>query len=123
MVVMNEMGEMWTLYDDEELRNTFFADGQNVHIDRREMNCVLQKYGIQEESFYLGFGGYRKMPGIGGGGSFVYVDYSGQEEELVIPYWNRDAGLGNGAVNGFLWQKSLQPDYKCTEKTAGAVFR
>lgn len=93
IVLMSDAGEMWMLYDSEELRNAFYADGQNVHIDRKAMDSVLREYDITENTFYLSFGGYMKIPGIGGGGSLVYVDYSGENEKLIIPYWNRDADI------------------------------
>lgn len=93
IVLMSDEGELWTLSDSEELRSAFYADGQNVHIDRKAMDSILQKYGIAENIFYLSFGGYMKIPGIGGGESLVYVDYSGENEELIIPYWNRDADI------------------------------
>lgn len=93
IVLMNDAGEMWMLYESEELRSAFYVDGQNVHIDRKAMDSILRKYEITENTFYLSFGGYMKIPGIGGGGSLVYVDYSGENEELIIPYWNRDADI------------------------------
>lgn len=93
IVLMNDAGKMWMLYDSEELRSAFYPDGQNVHIDRKAMDSILRKYDISENTFYLSFGGYMKIPGIGGGGSLVYVDYSGENEELIIPYWNRDADI------------------------------
>ncbi len=36
------------------------------------------------------FGGYEKLPGFGGNGNLVYVDYAGQEERLEIPYEDGD---------------------------------
>ncbi len=93
IVLMNDAGEMWTLYDSGELRSAFYADGQNVHIDRKAMDSILRNYNITESGFYLSFGGYMKIPGISGGGSLVYVDYSGENEKLIIPYWNRDADI------------------------------
>ncbi|MDE5866033.1 MAG: transcriptional regulator [Lachnospiraceae bacterium] len=93
IVLMNDAGEMWMLYDSEELRSAFYTDGQNVHIDRKAMDSILRKYDITENTFYLSFGGYMKIPGIGGGGSIVYVDYSGENGKLIIPYWNRDADI------------------------------
>ena len=100
IVLMNETGEMWMLYDSEELRKAFYADGQNVHIDRKAMDSILQEYGIADNTFYLSFGGYMKIPGIGGGGSLVYVDFSGENEELIIPYWNRDAEIATIIFKG-----------------------
>ena len=100
IVLLNDAGEMWMLYDSEELRNAFYADGQNVHIDRKAMDSILQQYGIADNTFYLSFGGYMKIPGIGGGGSLVYVDFSGENEELIIPYWNRDAEIATIIFKG-----------------------
>ncbi|MCM1387418.1 MAG: M56 family metallopeptidase [Bacillus sp. (in: Bacteria)] len=100
IVLMNEQGEMWMLYDSEELRSAFYADGQDVHIDRKAMDGILQKYGITENTFYLSFGGYRKIPGLGGGGSLVYVDYGKGNEKLIIPYWNRDADIAARIFKG-----------------------
>ena len=93
IVLMNDTGEMWMLYDSEELRNAFYADGRNVYIDPKAMGRIIQEYGITENTFYLSFGGYMKIPGIGGGGSLVYVDLGGDNEELIIPYRNRDADI------------------------------
>ena len=55
------------------------------------MDNILREQGIEEDTFFIGFGGYLKIPGIGGGMSFVEVDYGGQDEKLVIPYWDNEA--------------------------------
>ena len=68
-LLMSDSGEMWMLHDSEELRSAFYANGQNVHIDRKVMDSILQKYNITESTFYLSLGGYMKLPNIGGGGS------------------------------------------------------
>ena len=91
IVLMNNAGQFWMLYDSEELRSAFYADGQNVFIDKKLMDNLLWEQGIEEETFFIGFGGYLKIPGIGGGMSFVDVDYSGQNEKLVISYRNNEA--------------------------------
>ena len=90
MVLSNEAGEMWLLYDSETLRNAFRADGKRVFIDREAMDIILREYEIEETDFWILFGGYQKLPGMGGGGSLVHVDYSGQGESLEIPYRDSD---------------------------------
>lgn len=89
IVLMSDAGEMWMLYDNEKLRNAFYSDGKNVFINKQKMEIVLQEYGITEKTFYLGFGGYIKMPGIGGGMNLVYIDLDGHNEKVVVPYWDR----------------------------------
>ncbi len=41
-----------------------------------------------------------KLPGISGGESLVYVDYSGENGKLIIPYWNRDADIATIIFKG-----------------------
>ena len=65
-------------------------DGRNVSIDGPLLEQLFQKYGIPEQSFYLGFGGYMKLPGMGGGGNCVYVEYEAGKEDFVIPYEKRE---------------------------------
>lgn len=93
MVLSNEEGEKWILHDSENLRNALSADGKTVSIERRAMDRVLHEYGIEETDFWILFGGYEKLPGLGGGGSLVHVDYSGQEEKIEFPYQDSDACL------------------------------
>ena len=90
--LLNEAGEMFILYDSDTLNNAVYVDGQNVYLDKTIFQDVLQEHGIDKntEYFWLGFGSYTKLPGIGGNINLVYVDYSGYETKLVLPYWNRE---------------------------------
>lgn len=90
MVLSNEAGEIWILHDSEMLRNAFQADGKKVYIERKVMDTILREYQIEETDFWLLFGGYQKLPGMGGGGSLVHVDYSGPGDRLEIPYQDSD---------------------------------
>lgn len=90
MVLSNEAGEMWLLHDSAILRNAFQSDGKKVYIERKVMDTILQEYQIEETDFWILFGGYQKLPGMGGGGSLVHVDYSGQGKRLEIPYQDSD---------------------------------
>ena len=90
MVVTNDAEEYWVLKDSGMLRKAVSADEEKVYIDRAAMDVVLREYGIEDSQFTLLFGGYEKLPGFGGNGNLVYVDYSGQEERLEIPYEDSD---------------------------------
>lgn len=93
MVLTNDTGEVWILRDSEMLRKAVLADGERVFIDREAMNAVLEEYKIEEMKFSLLFGGYEKLPGFGGNGNLVHVDYAGDAERLEIPYENSDVYL------------------------------
>ena len=54
----------------------------------------LEEYGIQGESFWMGFGGFRKNPRLGWSGNSRNVDYRGQEENLCVPYRNSENNWG-----------------------------
>lgn len=91
MVLENDTGEFWILKDSGILRKAVSADDERVMIDRAAMDLILEEYEIEERKFSILFGGYEKLPGFGGNGNLVYVDYTGQEERLEIPYENSDA--------------------------------
>lgn len=52
------------------------------------MDELLREHQFEGERFWLGIGGYTKIPSMGGGGSIVYVDYGEHGKELCIPYCN-----------------------------------
>ena len=97
MCLLNESGELFTLYYSNALQDAVSIEGVPMEsgrlcIDREEFQKVLEECGINGsiENFWLGFGGYVKMPGIGTTINSVYVDYGGQVTELTIPYENRE---------------------------------
>lgn len=90
MVLANDAGEYWLLKDGETLRKAVSSDKKKVFIDRTAMDQVLREYGIEETEFTILFGGYEKLPGFGGNGNLVYVDYGGEEKQLEIPYEDSD---------------------------------
>ncbi|MCI9137745.1 MAG: M56 family metallopeptidase [Lachnospiraceae bacterium] len=89
-VVVDSVCENILFSDSEELEKVISVDGRNVSIDGPLLEQLFQKYGIPEQSFYLGFGGYMKLPGMGGGGNCVYVEYEAGKEDFVIPYEKRE---------------------------------
>lgn len=91
MVLTNDAGKFWILRDSDILRKAVSADEEKVFIERAAMDAVLEEYKIEDTEFSILFGGYEKLPGFGGNGNLVYVDYAGQEERMEIPYENSDA--------------------------------
>lgn len=89
MCLINEARESFLLYDSDALQKAVRVDGANVYIDKKLFQNVLKEYGIDDsmERFWLGFGGYAKMPGIGSSCNIIYVDYDGHDT-LTIPYEN-----------------------------------
>lgn len=72
--------------DRNELRGAFSVDEENAYIRREVMDQIFEERQIDAERFYVSFGGYMKLPGMGGGANAVYVDYAGTSGDLVLPY-------------------------------------
>lgn len=88
----NEEKEIFILPESDDLKQAFHTDGQYAYLDKTAFDNVLRENGVDEDidCFWLGFGGYTKLPGIGGNINMIYVDYSGTETEFVIPYVDRE---------------------------------
>jgi len=89
---VSETGEYFNLADSDTLKRAFRIDNQYVYLDRSAFGDILRENGLDEDmdGFWLGFGTYTKLPGIGDTPNGVYVDYSGTETELIIPYVNKE---------------------------------
>ena len=90
MVLIDDMGKTTILENSRILRKAISVDEEKVFIDRSTMNLVLKDYKIEATNFSILFGGYEKLPGFGGRGNLIDVDYDGKEETLEIPYENSD---------------------------------
>lgn len=90
LVVQENAEDFVVLLDSEEYADALSWDDSYVFIHREGMDRLLEKYGIEGERFWLGFGGYTKIPKMGSGGSCAEVDYRGEEENLRIPYHNSE---------------------------------
>lgn len=82
--------QSWELGSQSQFQDVISIDDGFVYIRQDAWNRVLQERGIEEDGYYISFGGYLKLPGIGGGGNAVYVEAGTEEELLVIPYFNND---------------------------------
>lgn len=82
--------QSWELGSQSQFQDVISIDDGFVYIRQDAWNRVLQERGIEEDGYYISFGGYLKLPGIGGGGNAVYVETGTEEELLVIPYFNND---------------------------------
>lgn len=91
--VYNMKLQSWDIGDQSQLRDVFFLDNGCVCLRKEAWNEILQEQGIEAGDYYICFGGYMKMPGIGGGGNAIYVDGQGEGDLLVIPYYDNDAVL------------------------------
>ncbi len=61
-----------------------------VKVDQKAMNHIFEEQEIQLDSYFILFGGFIKMPGIGGGGNAVYVDKKKEDGLLRLSYQNND---------------------------------
>lgn len=61
-----------------------------VQVDQKAMDQIFGEQQIQLDSYYILFGGFTKMPGIGGGGNAVYVVRNQKDGLLRLPYQNND---------------------------------
>lgn len=86
--------QLWWIGDEAELADAIAIDEENVYINPEAWNQVLEANNIEEEFYFVYFGGYMKMPSIGGGGNGIYLDHELAEEE-VIPYYNNDTDIWN----------------------------
>lgn len=77
---------MYLIEDSDELRSAVAFDDNNVYIDCEKFDKLLAKNDVSEREFYILFGGFQKLPGIGGCADCVYVEYGGESEQMVIPY-------------------------------------
>lgn len=82
--------QSWELGSQSQLRDVISIDDGFVCIRQDAWNQVLKEQGIEEEGYYISFGGYLKLPGVGGGGNAVYVEPGAEKELLVLPYFNND---------------------------------
>lgn len=86
MTVYNVTGHIRLVEDCSALREVIQIDNGEVCIDRKGFERVLAERDIKEEMVLLYFGGFSKLPGVGGGGDAVLIDRTEESDELAIQY-------------------------------------
>lgn len=90
IMIYDDSFEVLMVDDWGELQDAFSVDEENAYINRVALDQVFREKKIEAGHFYISFGGYTKLPGMGGGTNAVYVDYKGTAGDLVIPYQDNE---------------------------------
>lgn len=72
-----------------ELAEAITIEPERILVDSRTMNRLLEKKHITSQTFVLSFGTFYKVPGVGGGGNAVFIDYGPKlsaPDILEVPY-------------------------------------
>ncbi|MDE6759453.1 MAG: M56 family metallopeptidase [Lachnospiraceae bacterium] len=93
--IYNQNGTRVLVDNSEILQEAIQIGKKEIYINKEKIDHIFAERNIEEEMFFLFFGGYSKIPGFGGGGNGVFVKYEGQEGDLVIPYIDGDSDWRN----------------------------
>lgn len=74
--------------DCEEVHSAISIQDNELIINTGRMNAVLKKYNVKDSDFFFMFGGYTKMPGMGGASNGVSVEYKKTRNKLIVPFTN-----------------------------------
>lgn len=88
--IYNRKGTELLVADSDALREAVRIGSDKIYIDREKLDCIFARQGIEEDMFFLYFGGFSKLPGVGGGGDGIFVEYWEQDGDLVLPYVSND---------------------------------
>lgn len=86
IIVTNHDATKELLPDCAEVRSAIFVEKNRLLIDTDKMNELLRKYKVKEKRFFLLFGGYTKMPGMGGASNGAFVEYDETKNPLIVPF-------------------------------------
>lgn len=86
VAVFDSTGTRYVLEDSAALREAVVIEEDVVHVNRKAFDRLLSETDWQEDTYFIFFGGFFKMPGIGGGGNGVFFDYADTEGDVDIPY-------------------------------------
>lgn len=89
LYVVNDSDEFVTIIDTYTLNNSVRIYSDRVFVDMNTLNHLFAEEKIETSSFFILFGGYYKLPGIGGGGNAVYIDDM-EGDVLELFYYNND---------------------------------
>lgn len=86
MLITNEEATEELLPDCAEVRSAITVKENELLIDTGKMNELLRKYKVKERHFFILFGGYMKMPGMGGACNGVCFTYDGRQNPMTVPF-------------------------------------
>ena len=86
ITVTNHDATKELLPDCAEVRSAISVEKNRLLIDTNKMNELLRKYKVKEKRFFLLFGGYMKMPGMGGASNGAFVEYDEAKNPLIVPF-------------------------------------
>lgn len=89
----NRTGSRILVADCEELREAVQIGTGKVYVDRKKLDRIFQEKNVDEDMFFVYWGGFSKLPGVGGGGNGIFVDYTEQDGDMVVPYIDNDTDL------------------------------
>lgn len=91
---MYSLDGMETVFQDNpEFDCAVTMTDQGLLINNNKVKQMLDTDEVKEgeRSYWVFYGGYMKMPGVGGGGNVVlYEPYTAEEDTVVIPYNETD---------------------------------
>lgn len=90
IVVYDFTGTKPLIKDSGALRLAVVISESQVHINRMAFENLIAEKGLEEKGYVIAFGGYYKMPGIGGGVNAIYYDYADVEDDIDIDYDNSE---------------------------------
>lgn len=90
IMILSEANEFVEVGDKAALTRAIDIGKKEVKVDQKAMNQIFEEEEIHLDSYFILFGGFIKMPGIGGGGNAVYIDGKQGDGLLRISYQNND---------------------------------
>lgn len=79
------VGDMLLLEEDNSLQQVISYDDRYVYVDRKAFDSFLQRNNAEGE-IHIVFGGFYKLPGIGGAGYDCYYEPGSENKTVKIPY-------------------------------------
>ena len=71
----------------DELQQMISYDNNFVYVDRKAFENYLQENNARGDIIIV-FGGFYKLPGVGGIGCHCYYEFGSKEQVVKIPYGN-----------------------------------
>lgn len=91
LTIYNGNGTKVLIEDSNLLREAITIGEKEIYIDKKKLDCIFAEQNIKDDIVFLFFGGYSKIPGVGGGGNGVFLEYTEQEGDLIVPYVDNNA--------------------------------